>query len=169
MKYIYIQTDNDPALFTVGFYKPDESFEPESDHADRNEAVKRVRFLNGGEDIISNEVVADYQTVIEKIARSFNITLKPWLDEKTLINCKPLLDAIDRQHKDTLLVEKELQDFLDGKVVTIKQLTEGMELVINLQKRNDEVRADMENLGTINDGLKQKLACFEQIDRSKNV
>lgn len=35
-------------LWTVGFYKPDGNFMPESDHGDREEAAKRVHYLNGG-------------------------------------------------------------------------------------------------------------------------
>lgn len=35
-------------LFTVGFYKPDGKFEPESDHGKREEAAARVHYLNGG-------------------------------------------------------------------------------------------------------------------------
>lgn len=46
MSYVYIRTD--PGLFTVGFYKPDGSFEPDSDHTDQEEAAKRVAWLNGG-------------------------------------------------------------------------------------------------------------------------
>jgi hypothetical protein len=43
--YVYIQSE--PALFTVGFYSPDGAWHPDSDHASRNDAAKRVAFLNG--------------------------------------------------------------------------------------------------------------------------
>ena len=33
--------------YTVGFYKPDGEWEPESDHATREEAAQRVAYLNG--------------------------------------------------------------------------------------------------------------------------
>jgi hypothetical protein len=46
--FVYEQTE--PALWTVGHYTPDGRFEPESDHHDPNEAAKRVRWLNGGND-----------------------------------------------------------------------------------------------------------------------
>lgn len=54
MSYVYINTESfvedgvHHNLYTVGFYKPDGSFEPESDHPDKNEAAYRVHWLNGG-------------------------------------------------------------------------------------------------------------------------
>ena len=53
--YVYIESENwvdDDGvrrhLYTVGFYKPDGSFESESDHGDKGEAADRVAWLNGG-------------------------------------------------------------------------------------------------------------------------
>ena len=46
MSYVYIRSE--PALWTVGFYKPDGKFEPESDHSSSEEAAQRVAWLNGG-------------------------------------------------------------------------------------------------------------------------
>ena len=43
--YVYIRSE--PGLWTVGFYKPDGKFEPDSDHTDRDMAAKRVAYLNG--------------------------------------------------------------------------------------------------------------------------
>ena len=34
-------------LYTVGFYDPSGKWEPESDHADKETAAKRVAWLNG--------------------------------------------------------------------------------------------------------------------------
>ncbi len=55
MSYVYIESENwtdedgiRRRLYTVGFYKPDGSFEPESDHEDKGEAADRVAWLNGG-------------------------------------------------------------------------------------------------------------------------
>ena len=45
--YVYIQTETYPDLFTVGFFQTDGKFYPESDHSDREEAAKRVNYLNG--------------------------------------------------------------------------------------------------------------------------
>ncbi len=42
--YVYIRT---PELWTVGFYAPDGTWEPESDHVTSEEAAKRVAWLNG--------------------------------------------------------------------------------------------------------------------------
>ena len=46
--YVYIQTES--GLWTVGFYRPDGSWEPESDYSDKEEAAKRVHWLNGGKE-----------------------------------------------------------------------------------------------------------------------
>lgn len=45
--YVYIESEK--GLWTVGFYKPNSEWNPESDHDIREEAAKRVNFLNGGE------------------------------------------------------------------------------------------------------------------------
>ena len=44
--YVYIQSE--PELWTVGFYRPDGTWEPESDHGSPEEAEERVHYLNGG-------------------------------------------------------------------------------------------------------------------------
>lgn len=44
--WVYKQTE--PGLWTVGFYAPDDTWEPESDHDSPEGAAKRVRYLNGG-------------------------------------------------------------------------------------------------------------------------
>ena len=44
--YVYIKSE--PQLWTVGFYKPDGTFEPESDWSSQEEAADRVHWLNGG-------------------------------------------------------------------------------------------------------------------------
>lgn len=46
--WVYIKSE--PRLWTVGFYKPDRIFEPESDHSSSDDAAKRAHYLNGGED-----------------------------------------------------------------------------------------------------------------------
>lgn len=60
MSYVYIQSERagqkisegnylEHNLYTVGFYTPSGKWEPESDHATREEAAKRVAYLNGGQ------------------------------------------------------------------------------------------------------------------------
>lgn len=44
--YVYIRSE--PRLWTVGFYKPDGKWQPESDHGDQEAAAGRVTELNGG-------------------------------------------------------------------------------------------------------------------------
>lgn len=45
--YVYIRTEH--SLWTVGFYTPDGVWKPESDHDSKEEAAKRVHWLNGTE------------------------------------------------------------------------------------------------------------------------
>ena len=42
--YVYIKSE--PNLYTVGFYKPDGTWEPESDYENREDAANRVHWLN---------------------------------------------------------------------------------------------------------------------------
>ena len=48
--YVYIQSEHTQygSLWTVGFYKPDGTFVPESDHITQELAAARVHYLNGG-------------------------------------------------------------------------------------------------------------------------
>jgi hypothetical protein len=50
--YVYILSEvyEGNRLYTVGFYKPDGEWEPESDHRSTEEAAERVHWLNGGKD-----------------------------------------------------------------------------------------------------------------------
>jgi len=54
MSYVYIQyaeqdeKHNIIHWSTVGFYKPNGEFEPDSDHLTVDEAAARVHYLNGG-------------------------------------------------------------------------------------------------------------------------
>lgn len=45
---MYVYINSEPGLYTVGFYKPDGKWEPESDHGSKKEAADRVHWLNGG-------------------------------------------------------------------------------------------------------------------------
>jgi hypothetical protein len=40
----------EPTLWTVGFHDPAGTWHPDSDHGTREDAAKRVRWLNGGTD-----------------------------------------------------------------------------------------------------------------------
>jgi len=44
----WVYLESEPRLWTVGFYDPNGEWHPESDHSDREEAAKRVHYLNGG-------------------------------------------------------------------------------------------------------------------------
>lgn len=45
--YVYILTETNPDLWTVGFYDPNGQWHPESDHACKEEAAQRAAWLNG--------------------------------------------------------------------------------------------------------------------------
>jgi hypothetical protein len=47
---MYVYRELEKGLFTVGFYAPDGEWMPESDHDSRDEAAKRVNYLNGGKE-----------------------------------------------------------------------------------------------------------------------
>jgi hypothetical protein len=44
--WVYQRTES--RLWTVGYYRPDGKWEPESDHGSPKEAAERVHWLNGG-------------------------------------------------------------------------------------------------------------------------
>ena len=49
--YVYIHSETDKNgfwLWTVGFYKPDGTWMSESDYEKKEDAAKRVAWLNGG-------------------------------------------------------------------------------------------------------------------------
>ena len=68
--YVYKQTE--PNLFTVGYYQPGTNkWEPDSDHPTREEAAKRVAYMNG-------ETIPDLSKIIFE-------ELKRW--QKSLSGC----------------------------------------------------------------------------------
>ena len=46
--WVYIMSQ--PGLYTVGFYRPDGKWEPESDHGSPESAAERVNYLNGAKE-----------------------------------------------------------------------------------------------------------------------
>ena len=44
--WVYIRSE--PGLYTVGFYAPDGTWHTDSDHGNREDAARRVNYLNGG-------------------------------------------------------------------------------------------------------------------------
>lgn len=53
--WIYKKTDT--KMWTVGYYKPDGDWRPESDHNKKVCAAKRVSFLNGGRSFIRRRCI----------------------------------------------------------------------------------------------------------------
>ena len=66
MSWIYKQTE--PQLWTVGFYTPDGTWEPETDHDVKEDAADRVAYLNGAPDLaeLVNEVIERLQLMKEE-------------------------------------------------------------------------------------------------------
>jgi hypothetical protein len=55
---MYVYLESEKGLYTVGFFKTvtingkeHKSWEPESDHTEREKAAERVHYLNGGNNI----------------------------------------------------------------------------------------------------------------------
>jgi len=45
---MYVYLESEPGLWTVGYYRPDGEFVPESDHHSKGSAQRQVHYLNGG-------------------------------------------------------------------------------------------------------------------------
>lgn len=66
-KWLYKQTE--PGLFTVGYYAPDDSWNPESDHDSRDGAAARVHYLNGGQTIKEAAAPEMYKALVDLVSR----------------------------------------------------------------------------------------------------
>lgn len=51
--YVYQRTE--PNLYTVGFFTPEGKWIADSDYGSREDAAKRVHFLNGGNEYPSDD------------------------------------------------------------------------------------------------------------------
>jgi hypothetical protein len=54
--YVYIYSNG---VYTVGFFKSNGEWVPESDHDTDEEAAERVHYLNGGSDDDGDECIAE--------------------------------------------------------------------------------------------------------------
>jgi len=67
--YVYIKSE--PGLWTVGFYRPDGRWEPESDWDKAEDAADRVHYLNGGVNVVTlNEQVKELQNQMKSVLYS---------------------------------------------------------------------------------------------------
>jgi len=77
MSYVYLRSE--PGLWTVGFYRPDGTWEPESDQTSQDDAANRVAWLNGGPEL-SIPALAD------AIADRFDAALgSEWADREATV------------------------------------------------------------------------------------
>jgi len=63
--YVYIKSE--PQLWTVGFYRPDGKWEPESDHAKQSDAAERTAWLNDGLPISVAALLTACKTAVSQI------------------------------------------------------------------------------------------------------
>lgn len=61
--YVYIESER--GLWTAGFYDPQGAWQPESDHASKEEAAARVHYLNGGSTVFHTDT-ATYTNVADE-------------------------------------------------------------------------------------------------------
>lgn len=77
--YCYIRSE--PGLWTVGFYRPDGSWNPESDHSHEGDAAQRVHLLNGGGKHAPMREIG-VAVKCESCGRWFNATSQEQMDSK---------------------------------------------------------------------------------------
>lgn len=64
---MYVYVNSEPGLFTVGFYDPSGKWHPESDWDSRDDAAKRVAWLNGANnEEPDNDYLAEYNHIREQ-------------------------------------------------------------------------------------------------------
>ena len=90
--YVYKEgerfTDDDGTvyvLYTVGFYAPDDEFISDSDHSDREEAAKRVNFLNGGYPLAFQLLLKACETFVRKCESGEAISKRSYREMKEAI------------------------------------------------------------------------------------
>jgi hypothetical protein len=69
--YVYKRTE--PGLFTVGYYDPDGKFYPEMDLPEKDEAAKRVHYLNGG---VNPELFGQVISELYAVAANINFLVE---------------------------------------------------------------------------------------------
>lgn len=85
-EYVYIKSE--PSLWTVGFYRPDGKFDPESDHDDTRSAAERVRHLNGGTDEQVRKLralIAEMGTLFQRLIDETPFEFRPDVDVNALL------------------------------------------------------------------------------------
>jgi len=111
--YVYKQTEANAwgNLYTVGCYSPGGEWHPDSDHEAREEAAKRVRFLNGGTDEDTEARLGKMADIGAQMLKE-NTALKSDLAEA--MTWLERLDAIFHHPTDCVdgLMAGDIRDFL---------------------------------------------------------
>ena len=71
----WVYTKSEPDLWTVGFFRPDGTWEPESDHINSEAAAARVAWLNGCEPV--RLLVTALQRLITEAVVAPSVDLRP--------------------------------------------------------------------------------------------
>ena len=67
--FVYLRSE--PSLWTVGFHTPEGKWEPESDHGSPEEAAKRCRFLNGGDEPRPSPITGEQLSWLQCLIRAY--------------------------------------------------------------------------------------------------
>lgn len=101
---MYVYIDSGPGLYTVGFYRPDGQWDPESDHSSKEAAAARVNFLNGSPDKLVN-ALSKIHDLAGELGRSVD---------------HPHVGAIQAWVHEVLPCAMEKKDGKDGKEVRVQ-------------------------------------------------
>lgn len=97
MTWVYKRTE--PTLWTVGFYKPDGTWEPESDHGSDHEAAERVHWLNG--DCTQDASTSTSETNEDRVVKRLLVLTEDELDLCADDLFDLVHDAADKAASDT--------------------------------------------------------------------
>lgn len=68
--YVYIESEHNPMLYTVGHYAPNGKWIAESDRTKEDKAAERVRYLNGGNDeVVENLSNFTTKELVEELSQ----------------------------------------------------------------------------------------------------
>ena len=96
MMYVYIQSE--PNLWTVGFYTPEGEWNPESDHSEKEEAAKRVAFLNGSNTQDNPNTGENEFTPVPNMLKESEPSQRIKELEDMLTKCRNYIASLSRHH-----------------------------------------------------------------------
>ena len=96
--YVYIRSE--PGLYTVGFYRPNGDWEPESDHESTYAAAERAAWLNGSRQTIKilrdpEEIKGVINVLIDTVEKNCNAQYNVDVYNEGLDEARELLKKLD--------------------------------------------------------------------------